>query len=256
MKVAKRRRSSSISSPPPMKKAWLCWDAGEKMDSDSYFGMLFETVEVHLRGVVESITVHRGILAQESEWFAQYVDNDGNLFLDEYDAQTVQTFLVWLYSDQLLAPIIQPKGPPEEHIKGWSEEMLTNLWTFAWSYNVRRLKNDIITCLIQQYMEKTEFPGFLTIQNVIGSCGYDCAFIRFFAYHRASRGLKGSSHLPDNLHEYPAGFLAHVLREVAKIRELRNDGKSPKVTFSAELACRWHEHLTAREAELCQERGG
>ena len=242
--VRTRTRTSSCTfqSPTPIDHA------------DNTSNLLADIAHIYIHGQDKPITVHLGLLTRSSQWLAARLDENRTINFDEnFEPQTIKMFIVWLYSSTLMPPMVVEPDRPQEPYPAWNETTLANLYTFASLFDIGALKNDVITILVQNYAPTSEFTTLPTISQVVDQCGADCCFVQFLAYHRASRGLREVSQLPDDLVDYPSAFLAAVLQQYVHFKQLR-ENKLVKVGFSAELPCRWHEHATEAEKDRCIER--
>lgn len=207
--------------------------------------------------------VHRGLLRQQSPWFADQLEKDqAELLLQNVPQRTFRLFTAWLYAGKLVHPDValydertDADIKPDDTYDAeptWTDTDLVWLFTFAQYYRIRKLRNDVLTAIHRDHARTGRLTTEAALRLHWTTCGSANALARFMLQERALYGLADRDDVPAYFKTLPASFLANVLRAAASLNAHRARGY---VIHDLPSACHWHDHADdSAEKSACRAR--
>ncbi|KAK4553328.1 hypothetical protein LTR86_009628 [Recurvomyces mirabilis] len=176
------------------------------------------------------------------------------------DSQRIlNIFRTWLYTGRLL-PIettvveshpaflhVEKTEPPED----WDDADLANLYAFAGQLKIRHLQNDITTALIAQCERLNHFVTKEAVKIIFADS--ERSLLAVYVIEERVRGGMTPELMPDDLEDWPASFLAGVMRTTLR-HQPRKDAGQVMAPYTTKDACTFHDHRPApQERESCRE---
>ncbi|KAK4539520.1 hypothetical protein LTR36_010865 [Oleoguttula mirabilis] len=194
--------------------------------------------------------VHKSLLRDQSPWFADMLQkNEQELQLEHVPKRTFRLFVAWLYAGKLVHPDValqdhaQDGGAKEddtnEEEPAWHDIDLASLYAFGQHYQVRRLRNDVITTIHRQHERTKRITSEAAVRLLWEVCGSNNALSRFVLQERALYGMHDRADIPAYFKTMPSSFLANVIRAAASLNGQRSRGHT---IGDLPSACLWHDH--------------
>ncbi|KAK3670458.1 hypothetical protein LTR78_009699 [Recurvomyces mirabilis] len=177
------------------------------------------------------------------------------------DSQRIlNIFRTWLYTGRLrhIETTVAESHPASlrvqktESLVDWDDTDLANLYAFAGHLKIRHLQNDITTALIAQCERLNHFVTKEAVKIIFADS--ERSLLAAYAIEERVRGGITQESMPDDLEDWPAPFLAGVMRTTLR-HQPRKDAGQMMSPYTTKDACPFHDHRPApQERESCREK--